>query len=96
MWICKSVASALNNIAAQNLAGAIDKGQWDNNKLWWTTFLHKVSVNQSDLTQQRTKQAVASYKPKEKTRCRKAFIHVYGYVLNFVKKSFSLQVKAYC
>jgi hypothetical protein len=25
---CKSVATAINNIAAQHLAGAIDKDQW--------------------------------------------------------------------
>ena len=26
---CKYVATALNNIAALNLSGAIDKGQWE-------------------------------------------------------------------
>jgi cytolysin (calcineurin-like family phosphatase) len=32
----KSVATVLNNIAAQNLADAIDKDQWE--KLQWPTF----------------------------------------------------------
>jgi hypothetical protein len=35
-----------------NLAGAIDKDQWE--KAVMDSFLHTVSVNQSDLTQRRS------------------------------------------
>jgi hypothetical protein len=56
---CKSVATALNNIAALNLTGAIDKDQWG--KVVIGYFLHTVSVNLSDFTHW-ANQAVASYK----------------------------------
>jgi hypothetical protein len=66
----KSVVSAVNNIAEQSLAGTINKAQWE--KVVRDYFLHtvRVSVIRSDLTQQRPKQAVASYKRNgQDTKC---------------------------
>jgi hypothetical protein len=63
MEICKGVGTALNSIAAHNLGGAINKV----GKSWGkVVILHKVNVNRNDVTQQRAKQAVASYKPNVK------------------------------
>ena len=47
---CKSFATALNNIAALNLAGAIDKDQWE--KVVMDYFLHTVSVKTNKLYKQ--------------------------------------------
>jgi hypothetical protein len=67
---CKTVATALNNIADLNIAGAIDKDQWE--KVVMDYFLHTGSVNWSDFTQ-RAKQAVQTKRKRHRISYLKGF-----------------------
>ena len=71
---CKSVAIALNIIAALNLAGAIDKDQWETVVMDY--FLH--TVNRSDLKPCGLNKLCKQNVVKGVLVCLEALIHVYG------------------
>jgi hypothetical protein len=87
---CKCVATALNNIAAMNLSGAIDKGQWE--KVVMDYFQEDDFCGiahgqcEPEWLDKRAKQAVqtkrklhrTSYLMKGIAVCCEAFIHVHG------------------